>query len=147
MTIIGRSRFQKYFGSLVIGGMLAGTILGGCASGTLPTYRHTTPSSVIDLYLNWYPELYTTGGAIQLTVAGRVKPIVVIRLSIGTFAAVSSECTYDGCTVEKNENQFRCPCGGSRFTLDGTVMGGPAERSLESYRTEYKTGMVKIILP
>ena len=142
----GRRRFLEDLGFLLLGGVTGGALFGGCSSGGLPTYRYTSPAGTINLYLDWYPELVTAGGAIQLVVTGRPKPVVVVRFSTGSFTAVSPECPYDGCVVRKDENQFRCPCDGSRFALDGKVISGPAGAPLESYRTEYKTGIVKIFL-
>ncbi len=44
--------------------------------------------------------------------------------------AVSSLCTHLGCTLEKSENGFNCPCHGSFFDENGRVISGPAPRSL-----------------
>jgi cytochrome b6-f complex iron-sulfur subunit len=47
------------------------------------------------------------------------------------FHAISSVCTHLGCVVSHTENEgFACPCHGSRFTVDGTVVGGPAPAAL-----------------
>jgi cytochrome b6-f complex iron-sulfur subunit len=47
------------------------------------------------------------------------------------FHAISSVCTHLGCIVAHNEQEgFACPCHGSRFSVDGTVVGGPAPAAL-----------------
>jgi menaquinol-cytochrome c reductase iron-sulfur subunit len=46
------------------------------------------------------------------------------------FRAVSAVCTHLGCTVDKTAEGFRCPCHGSAFSAEGTVLGGPAPRPL-----------------
>lgn len=48
--------------------------------------------------------------------------------------AVSSICTHLGCTLEKSERGFNCPCHGSHFNQDGKVLSGPAPRSLAWYK-------------
>ncbi|GAA1889985.1 FAD-dependent oxidoreductase [Paeniglutamicibacter psychrophenolicus] len=50
----------------------------------------------------------------------------------GVVHAVSAICTHQGCTVEFNpaDTTWDCPCHGSRFTTDGTVIQGPAIKPL-----------------
>ena len=47
--------------------------------------------------------------------------------------AISAVCTHLGCTPiwDENEAQFKCPCHGSRFNIDGINLEGPAPRPLE----------------
>jgi cytochrome b6-f complex iron-sulfur subunit len=51
------------------------------------------------------------------------------------LSAVSAVCTHLGCTVQwkQDKTEFACPCHGSRFHGDGTVLGGPAPRPLSWY--------------
>lgn len=45
--------------------------------------------------------------------------------------AISLSCTHQGCTVKRQGNgQFLCPCHGSLFAADGTVLSGPAKQDL-----------------
>jgi Rieske Fe-S protein len=50
----------------------------------------------------------------------------------GTVHCVSALCTHLGCVVGFNdaEKAWECPCHGSRFAPDGTVLEGPANRPL-----------------
>ena len=48
--------------------------------------------------------------------------------------AVSAICTHLGCTLEKNDSGFHCPCHGSFFEKTGKVRSGPAPRSLAWFR-------------
>jgi glycine/D-amino acid oxidase-like deaminating enzyme/nitrite reductase/ring-hydroxylating ferredoxin subunit len=57
----------------------------------------------------------------------------VYRDEDGTLHALSATCTHLGCTVRFNdaERAWECPCHGSRFAVDGTVLQGPANRPLD----------------
>jgi cytochrome b6-f complex iron-sulfur subunit len=57
--------------------------------------------------------------------------LYVVRASEG-FYALSAVCTHLGClTVFKPESgNIACPCHGSVFRRDGSVMAGPAPRPL-----------------
>ncbi|HEX6872244.1 MAG TPA: FAD-dependent oxidoreductase [Micromonosporaceae bacterium] len=50
----------------------------------------------------------------------------------GTLNAVSANCTHMGCVVGFNdaETSWDCPCHGSRFRVDGSILNGPATKPL-----------------
>jgi glycine/D-amino acid oxidase-like deaminating enzyme/nitrite reductase/ring-hydroxylating ferredoxin subunit len=56
----------------------------------------------------------------------------------GDLHSVSATCTHLGCTVLFNdaEHSWDCPCHGSRFTPDGTIIHGPATTPLEQRHLE-----------
>ncbi len=47
-----------------------------------------------------------------------------------TFRCLSAICTHLGCTVNRAEKGYHCPCHGSVFDEQGSVKGGPAPRGL-----------------
>jgi glycine/D-amino acid oxidase-like deaminating enzyme/nitrite reductase/ring-hydroxylating ferredoxin subunit len=57
----------------------------------------------------------------------------VSRDEHGGWRSLSPVCTHMGCHVRWNtaERSWDCPCHGSRFTPDGTVIHGPAVRDLD----------------
>jgi glycine/D-amino acid oxidase-like deaminating enzyme/nitrite reductase/ring-hydroxylating ferredoxin subunit len=69
------------------------------------------------------------GGLVR--VDGRVA--AAYRDDDGELHAVSARCTHLGCRVAWNigERTWDCPCHGSRYTVDGEVLQGPAVRPLE----------------
>jgi len=61
------------------------------------------------------------------------EPVAAWRSPQGELFAVSSVCTHLGCKVHWNsvETSWDCPCHGSRFRPDGTVIEGPAMTPLQ----------------
>ena len=57
----------------------------------------------------------------------------VYRDDDGVLHGVSARCTHLGCLVHFNDGEvaWECPCHGSRFGVDGSVLQGPANRPLE----------------
>jgi glycine/D-amino acid oxidase-like deaminating enzyme/nitrite reductase/ring-hydroxylating ferredoxin subunit len=57
----------------------------------------------------------------------------VYRDPNGVVHGVSARCTHLGCLVRFNaaERSWDCPCHGSRFDVDGSVLEGPAVRPLQ----------------
>jgi glycine/D-amino acid oxidase-like deaminating enzyme/nitrite reductase/ring-hydroxylating ferredoxin subunit len=57
-----------------------------------------------------------------------VGKVGVYREPDGTLHAVSLRCTHLGCLLRFNgaERSWDCPCHGSRFDVDGSVLEGPA---------------------
>lgn len=67
-----------------------------------------------------------------LKVGGQL--VAASRDADGTVHALSARCTHLGCRVGWNraERTWDCPCHGSRFGPDGTVLEGPAVEPLQS---------------
>src|ERR671918_1561375 len=61
------------------------------------------------------------------------KQLAVYRADDGSTFELSPRCTHMGCTVDWNDSArtWDCPCHGSRFAADGSVVRGPAAEPLE----------------
>lgn len=57
--------------------------------------------------------------------------IFIVREPKGIYV-LSAICTHLGCNINwfDSESQFKCPCHGSFFDLNGDVIGGPAPEPL-----------------
>lgn len=90
------------------------------------------------------PTAVPLGGAVTITLAdfpalASVNQLVaipgnraVVRTSASParFEAFSAVCTHEGCLTQVRNNRFECPCHGSIFAIDGSVIQGPASSSL-----------------
>src|SRR5690606_3088983 len=66
--------------------------------------------------------------------------VAAYRDETGKLHLVSAICTHMGCVVHWNngEKTWDCPCHGSRFSVDGEVLEGPAYRDLAKVSDRYK---------
>jgi thiosulfate dehydrogenase (quinone) large subunit len=72
------------------------------------------------------------GGVAAFTDPGARKPAYVVQPTAGRYAAFSAICPHAGCRVQYSgrDGEFVCPCHGARFDRTGSVLQGPATRSL-----------------
>ncbi|QAR33975.1 Rieske (2Fe-2S) protein [Geovibrio thiophilus] len=103
-------------------------------------YRFLTPeSSGGEILIQAQEADVPEGGAVIFP----DKNTAVMRMD-GEITAMSLVCTHLGCTIALDGDRFACPCHGSIFALDGTVVQGPAERRLDTYRTEIRDGQITV---
>ncbi len=62
------------------------------------------------------------------------RTIWIVKKPDNSVVAYSSSCTHLGCGYRWVEAQqrFACPCHGSFFDINGTVLAGPAPRALDT---------------
>lgn len=117
----------------------------GCASTA--ALQVTPADGRIVLRRNDLRGLEGPNGFVRLTPAGSATPIYLLTLPDGGHAALSPICTHLGCTVDVSGSRLVCPCHGSTYARDGSVLRGPAERPLRRYPvTETSTGGLVIDL-
>jgi cytochrome b6-f complex iron-sulfur subunit len=93
-----------------------------------------------------------TGGSSPLAAVGSAALVqssagnfLVSRSSATSFVALTAVCTHQGCTVSDFENQnYVCPCHGSRYSLNGSVVQGPAPSSLRQFTTDFANDVLTI---
>jgi glycine/D-amino acid oxidase-like deaminating enzyme/nitrite reductase/ring-hydroxylating ferredoxin subunit len=70
-----------------------------------------------------------------------IRQLAAYRDEDGTLHVLSPTCTHLGCTVKWNsaERSWDCPCHGSRFHYDGTVLQGPALEGLPAKASGSRT--------
>ncbi len=79
-----------------------------------------------------------------------VDGVIVTRASSGAVRVLSARCTHLGCRIDRVvDDVLVCPCHGSRFRLDGSVVAGPATKPLAvlPYATDQATGSLVVDVP
>jgi glycine/D-amino acid oxidase-like deaminating enzyme/nitrite reductase/ring-hydroxylating ferredoxin subunit len=71
-----------------------------------------------------------------------LSKVAAFRDERGLVHEVSAQCTHQGCIVHWNaaEKSWDCPCHGSRFAADGTVLNGPALQPLVPVESSVEKG-------
>lgn len=103
---------------------------------TTPDYLKEVGNMALQ-YLDWVrpsdlksmEELDRGEGGVLTSGLKKIAVYRDIENHLHTFSAV---CPHLGCVVQWNgdEKTFDCPCHGSRFSTDGTVLNGPAKSNL-----------------
>ncbi len=63
------------------------------------------------------------------------QKVFIVRAKEGNFYALSAVCTHLGCIAnwKPQEGIIACPCHGSKFSKEGTVIAGPAPKGLQRF--------------
>ena len=129
-------------------------LLEGCSSPSnpadgsipsLPTVAGTLSGNVVTVAVGSGSPLATAGNAALVQFGSSY--VLAARISDTAFAALSAVCTHQGCLVSDYSNQqYFCPCHGSKFGTDGHVITGPASQPLLSYRTSFSSNLLTITI-
>ncbi len=115
-------------------GLAAAGWAGACASLVVTTVM--PENGRLRLSLSNHPLLNRPGGFLKIRPEGSDRLLYVLALSGGSFAVVSPICKHLGCTVNIDGPQLLCPCHGSMYDRDGSVLRGPTQAPLDQFQTE-----------
>ena len=100
-------------------GAAALAALEACGDGQIGPSAVTLGSGVT-IKVADFPGLTNVGTVVAIT-----GDRALVRTSATTFQGFSRVCTHQGCIVDITNNRFECPCHGSTFASDGSVIRGP----------------------
>lgn len=118
----------------------AAALAAGCGNGVfgppLPTHSAGgVPPGQLVIKVGDFPGLATVGTLVQV---GPEQAAVRTQSSPAAFIALSLICTHQGCdTAVQSPTLIQCPCHGSQFGNDGSVIRGPAQLPLARITTSY----------
>jgi cytochrome b6-f complex iron-sulfur subunit len=117
---------RRNFFQLALGWLAGGLAMAASALGAV---RFLVPNVLYEpslIFRVGKPDDYPDGSVIFL----EDERVFLIRKG-NTFRCLSAICTHLGCTVNRADHGFHCPCHGSVFDDQGAVKSGPAPRPLE----------------
>ena len=128
------------------GGNPAGPGGGGIPpSSILPVVNGSVTGNGITVPVDGGSPLANVGGA--ALVRSPAADVLVYRSAQDAFQAVTATCTHEACTITGlREQTYVCPCHGSQFTTTGSVVSGPATRSLRTHNTSLTGATLTIAL-
>jgi Rieske Fe-S protein len=117
-----------------------------------PVTIQNDPSDSYSFSFTDHPELAKVGGGIHVKVAATsgTKELYIIRMGDNEIETVSSICTHRGCGIDPFDpetREFHCPCHGSVFSADGSVVKGPATDPLPTYVNTLGADGVEVEIP
>ena len=115
------------------------------ASEVVPASAPQT--GVIRINIRDYPPLQEEFGSVRIGVnpitadpdsfpTGYFWPVIISRGIFGEFYCLDSECKHASCVVNAyrgDEGGLACHCHGSLYSIDGSVLNGPAAFPLDPY--------------
>jgi cytochrome b6-f complex iron-sulfur subunit len=107
-------------------GWLAGTF--AIAASAAGAVRFLVPNVLFEpsqLFKAGKAEDYPDGSVTFL----EAERVFLVRQG-NTYRCLSAICTHLGCTVDRADHGYHCPCHGSVFDDQGSVKSGPAPRGL-----------------
>jgi cytochrome b6-f complex iron-sulfur subunit len=80
------------------------------------------------------PELQQAGGAVVAEPQDGASHVLVVNTGNG-FIALQARCPHAGCDLAwvAEDRQAECPCHGSRFAADGTLLQPPARSDVSAF--------------
>ncbi len=138
---------REFIGWVGVGSLASSlpVVIAACSQTT--SQQSTTPSRPDGFQtVGTVAELNKNGQILnEKTAAGKVL-VIEDPSDTNKIIAVNPTCTHAGCTVgwQKDQNAFVCPCHGSKYTSDGKVKNGPADKPLATYTAKVEGNEVLV---
>lgn len=145
---MNRRKFINWFGFGAISTCPIGAIASCSKNPTAKTSASTVSGSAVKLSPGQFIKV---GKVSQLKQEKRLSIkdgdlAVLVTLNKDTPVALNRICPHKACAVDikADSNLLFCPCHGSTFKPDGTLLRGPAAESLEKYEAKVEGDAVLV---
>ncbi len=118
--------------------VFATVAVSGCAlflKTTEPDIRVMASGDAAHVPVSAAPWVRSGDGTLVVAVDGWDEKVLVFRTPEGELAAVATKCPHKGCDVRyaRDKGHLVCPCHGSEFANDGSLLEGPAKQPLARF--------------
>jgi Rieske Fe-S protein len=138
--------------SMLLGKPWRAVVLADCTASNTGRFK---------IRLDDYPALQQEGGSVRLSVNpvrpdeqpfpdGDFWPILINRGAGNTFYVLDAECRHESCVVpayDVDMGGILCPCHGSLYAIDGSVLRDPAVFPLRTYQFAFDNNTLTIDVP
>ena len=122
----------------------------GCGGGPTSPSAQSSPLSTVSATVSGRAVTVAIGASSPLASVGSMAIVqtslgnfLLTRTGANTVSVLTATCTHEGCTITGfSGSNFVCPCHGSTFTSSGSVVTGPANRSLQQFNAQLTDGSV-----
>jgi cytochrome b6-f complex iron-sulfur subunit len=142
---------RTFLGFVGIGALASSLpmVIAGCTSNSQTPQGEAQPSEVAradGFQVVGTVDKLDKDGKIETKTSNSTSVLVVRETKTKKIYALNPSCTHQGCPVAVSGGNLGCGCHGSKFALDGKVIGGPATKGLAQYQVkqEDKNILVKV---
>lgn len=143
-----RRKFIKTCCYSAIGISLGGALLQSCGTIYYATSTHEAGKLVVarSEFVKVKKNKQASRNFVLLKTANLGFPICLYKTNENSYTASLLKCTHNGCELNVGGGIYSCPCHGSEFSTTGKVLEGPADRDLQTFKTETDNENIYIYL-
>lgn len=145
-----RNEFIKTCGVALMGLPFASVLLTSCESLYYATSQSNKDNNTIIVPLSEFQiikkDTISYRDFVMVRTANQNFPICLYKTGVNQYTASLMKCTHRGCELNVGGGIYSCPCHGSEFDKDGTVLEGPADENLKTFKTTIKDENIYIHL-
>lgn len=112
--------------------VLAALPVAACAR--VSSLRVPIEAGTVTVAPEWLAKLETPADVLKVRI-DEGGALLFVRRDGDGFVVLSGRCTHSGCELTSDPDGYDCPCHGSRFAREGSVIAGPAGSPLPRART------------